>query len=529
MLRTLIKINFLRLMAPRRRKNGRPQIVSANAKTLIAVYAAIGLLFAFAFTGMAFGISEAAKVIGGWFFLEIAGTSAFLIMFIGSIFYAVNSLYDAKDNDLLLAMPIKPGTIVLSRLVTLLLMNAFYDVTAILPFAVVGSITGAITAMQAAMLIINNLFLMAGSNALICFIAWLISMATSRSRHKNAVQTVIMLFAFAVYMVIYPNMGRFVSLAVNEPEAVSAAMSKILPFYVFGKACAGDFGSAALFALCSAAGFAGAYWLLQHSFLKVLTTKISVIRREYRGGSSKARSRRTALVFKEIRRFVSSPVYMFNAGLGLIIMPAAAIYLAVTSGKENSLIALLGSFGSHTAAASAAAIMMFVLSMTMISAPSVSLEGKMLWIIRTSPARGSEVLTAKADAHSLICLPFTAVSSLITFIATRDAFGTLLVFVSLVAATAVMAHIGVTTNMRFPRFDNESDTRTIKQSAAVMLSMLWSALYTIATVFAGAVAARFIDGYAVLLISAAISAATAFLLRRRLKHSLADKFDSFPA
>ena len=58
---------------------------------------------------------------------------AFALMFIGSVFTAKSQLFEAKDNELLLSMPVPPGMILLSRMAALLAMNFVLELVVALP------------------------------------------------------------------------------------------------------------------------------------------------------------------------------------------------------------------------------------------------------------------------------------------------------------------------------------------------------------------------------------------------------------
>ena len=47
----------------------------------------------------------------GWFYFSIMGIGIFSLCFIGSIFAAQAQLFNAKDNELLLSLPVKPRVI----------------------------------------------------------------------------------------------------------------------------------------------------------------------------------------------------------------------------------------------------------------------------------------------------------------------------------------------------------------------------------------------------------------------------------
>lgn len=49
-------------------------------------------------------------------------------------------------------------------------------------------------------------------------------------------------------------------------------------------------------------------------------------------------------------------------------------------------------------------------SLTIISAPMISIEAKTLWISRSLPLRERDILLSKADVHTLSSLPFIITS-----------------------------------------------------------------------------------------------------------------------
>ena len=96
-----------------------------------------------------------------------------------------------------------------------------------------------------------------------------------------------------------------------------------------------------------------------------------------------ASSQKKALFRKEAQRFFGTPMYFWNAGLGLILLLAAGVASLILRDK---LLVYLGMAGeSIPLLPMAAAVICFCLCTCPIAAPSVSLEGKYLWILREAP------------------------------------------------------------------------------------------------------------------------------------------------
>ena len=58
-----------------------------------------------------------------WYYFAMVGLFSFALSFFFTAFTAKSELFEAKDNELLLSMPIKPRLIITSRMATLLLME----------------------------------------------------------------------------------------------------------------------------------------------------------------------------------------------------------------------------------------------------------------------------------------------------------------------------------------------------------------------------------------------------------------------
>lgn len=68
-----------------------------------------------------------------WLYFAMAGTVALAFSMLGSVFMTQAQLYDAKDNERLLSMPIPPMYILLTRIAMLFTTTAGYTLAVLLP------------------------------------------------------------------------------------------------------------------------------------------------------------------------------------------------------------------------------------------------------------------------------------------------------------------------------------------------------------------------------------------------------------
>ena len=79
-----------------------------------------------------------AAVDMGWLYYVIMTLLAILLGVFGSVFNTYSGLYLAKDNDLLLSLPIEPQAIITSRLLGVYLMGLMYSAVVLVPAVIVG-------------------------------------------------------------------------------------------------------------------------------------------------------------------------------------------------------------------------------------------------------------------------------------------------------------------------------------------------------------------------------------------------------
>ena len=135
MLKSLLRVRFAALLAAftgQSRKRGRQTKGKAVGYALLMLYCFCAFVFLFysSFSQLAEAFFPAGL---GWLYFAMFAIMAFALMFIGSVFTAKSQLFEAKDNELLLSMPVPPGMILLSRMAALLAMNFVLELVVALP------------------------------------------------------------------------------------------------------------------------------------------------------------------------------------------------------------------------------------------------------------------------------------------------------------------------------------------------------------------------------------------------------------
>ena len=411
-----------------------------------------------------------------WLYFTMYFLMDLSLMVIGSVFMAKSQLYEAKDNDLLMSMPIKPSAILASRMSMLLVTDLAMGLMVCVPAALAWCLKGpGFTGAAWFSFILLSLLIAFLSLTLSCLLGWLLSALSSRLRRKSMVDTAVSLIFMLAYFYFISKMNSAVAALAASGASLAGKLGGVAPLYWIGAAAAdGNMVYTGMTALMCAAPFALIYALLARTFIRTATAQRGFAKVKYVDRGQKVSTASSALYHRELARFTSSSGYLINAGLGAAFMVAAAVMLLI---KRGDLLTVFSP--SPQLAEFAVPVMLLAVCLmagtTLISAPSVSIEGKTLWIAQSLPVPPQDVLKAKLRLHMSIVIP-AAIVDIISIIAVFRPAGIMLLITVLLPLvfSAFTAVLGLWANLRHPNFDWINETQAVKSGVSVMISMFGS-------------------------------------------------------
>ena len=460
----------------------------------------------------------------GWLYFAIMGIMAIVGGVFGSIFTAYSSLYRAKDNDLLLSMPVKPSALLLARMTGTYLMSLVFTLDIMVPTILVYNIKIRTGLWMLASEILVTILISIFSLTLSCILGWIIGLISAHLKGgiKRFISVAATLGLLAIYFYVYTRVYRYLQLMVANGDRIGDTVKKTLfPVYHMGLACEGKGMSLVISAAIVLAIFGLIYFALSRSFIRIATTKNSSVKAKYREKTMRSGSQPAALLKKEAKRFTGSTVYLVNCGLGTVLFLIGAAAVIIKGDYLRGLIAQMTQVFPATQGVIPlllAAALALICSMNDISAPSVSLEGKTIWILQSMPVSAWMVLRAKLVFHVLM----TAVPGLICAICSSAALGldfadTALVALFAIAFAVFGAAMGLAMNLKIPNLDWVNEATVIKQSLPVMIGIFgsWLAVLILAGLYF--LFGRIMPQLAYLAAAAAIIAAAAGFITAWIK------------
>jgi ABC-2 type transport system permease protein len=218
--------------------------------------------------------------------------------------------------------------------------------------------------------------------------------------------------------------------------------------------------------------------LLSGSFIKVATARAAYSKGKEHSREVKAKSAFSAMLGKEASRLTSSPNYMLNSALGTVVILIAGVFILLKGADLAEIVdsALGARPGSLTVVV--CAVICIAASMNDTAAPSVSLEGKSIWIAQSAPVGARTALRAKLALQLVITAPFVLVCSVCTLIAIKPDFIDALFIIILPQLFVFFnACFALFAGVMKPNLSWTSELVPIKQSMPVFLALASGFIY----------------------------------------------------
>lgn len=416
-----------------------------------------------------------------WFYFTIMTLLAAFLGIFGSVFNTYSTLYMAKDNDLLLSMPIPVRTVMAARLVSVYLMGLMYSGVVLLPAIIVYWVVAGITAPVVVGCLIQLLLLSVFVLTLSCVLGWVVAKISQKLKNKSFITMLVSLAFIGAYYFFYAKAGDLLrELLANAALYGDTIRSGAYPLYLVGRVAVGDAGAIAIVSAATLGVFALVWYLIARSFLRLATSTGAVAKVVYRERAVGLHSPDRALLGRELRRFTASANYMLNCGMGILGMVVAAVALIWKGRDFLGAVSLVLPVDTETVSVLLCAAVCALISMNDMAAPSVSLEGKSLWLAQSLPVTAWQVLRAKLRMHLLLTAVPGAVLG-VCLVAVCDFPAVQMAAVLALAAVFLVfsALLNLVLGLKMPNLHWTSEITPIKQSGCVAIALLIGFVYPV--------------------------------------------------
>ena len=441
------------------------------------LFALVYLSLSMAFFAMSFSLSSLINTDSEWIYFMLSIFIAISLAVFSTMFYTSSAIYKAKDNDLLLAMPISNRNILISRMFSIYLLAFIFAFIVLLPcYAVYWIYAESISVTSIIFELLFLFILTIFTTSLSCGFGYAVTAVSNKISNNNIVKVVIFVVFFSAYYYLCFNLeGLMNEIIANAMLYGSVIKNYAYPIYMMAKICMGDVVSLLIIALGIVLIFALVFVILEKSFYKLTLHKDSVTRKEYKSKDIKVNSTDKTLLKKEIKHYFGSVTYMLNCSMGSLFMPILGVLAIIYQDQfagEFMLIVELFELDKSIIAIAIFAIVSMVSSMSYLTAPSISLEGNNLWILHSMPVDANKIFNAKKNLHYITTIPSALVLTIcLLFVFKVEWSLSLLVVMGVIIFIMFNASAGLMLNVLKPNLVWTSEVVPIKQDLTIMICL----------------------------------------------------------
>ncbi len=488
----LFKVSFrsMLLSSVNTRRNAKRRQGAAGGAGAVVLLA---LLMAFISGNYSFTLSAAFGYEGLELVLLFMSMVAMFLPVIFILFAAQGTVFSTKDMDLVFSLPISSFSVLLARVSALYVEALLITEMLLIPAGAVYVANGGAGGIAAlALLIVLGVFVAMVPTFLSLLFGSVISLLISRIKHKNLFNVLFSLVLFVALMVgIFAmnfglSSGEQVGFDIAGIYAMVAGAFPPAEWIVLGA-----LGGPVQIALIVALGLLpllAVVWVFSRVYKKLLTRLSSTyLRSDYKLRGVKATGSFHALFAKETRKFFGTPAFVINNSVMIVMLIIGSVAAVIFRAEIQSGLAMLAGMGAGALVENLPPLLLlafqFFASFLFVSCVSISLEGKTLWILKEAPLGVGKIFLAKAGFQFLLGA-FTAVVCipLLGWALGMQVLDAALILLFTLLFALLTSVSGLYINLLFPRMDAENDAMVIKNSASVMITMLFNFLVLAALV-----------------------------------------------
>ena len=408
------------------------------------------------------------------YLLALLFTASSLYILYANIFKIKSTLFDFKDYDLLMSLPIKRNIVITSKIASLYILNLIYALIVMIPgyIAYISYADLPCDILYFILILTIPIVPILISSIIGILLAWL----TSFIKNKNIGSYIIY-----ISMIIFAFFISYSSSGMDSEKMTTGSINLVNTFSRYYPLTNNYINLLESFKILDLVIYFGVPIVLAIIFV-LLINKVYIgirtrllrtnVKRDYVIKTYNYNNSLISLYKKELKRYLSCPIYVINTAFGCILLLMMIVALLLFNDNTIGEFMQIPNF-SEQIKNYIFMIMSMACVMSCTTNSSISLEGKSLWIIKMLPVNVRNILLSKIMVNLTLLVPTVIISGTFFGIYLHlNMIEFLIIYLMPLAYAIFISLMGVVLNLMFPRFDYESEIKVVKQSMAVFLSIL---------------------------------------------------------
>ena len=412
------------------------------------------------------------------------------------IYKSSSLLFNSKDDNLLLSLPIKKSEVLFIRIFKFYVFEMVYNSLFLAPAMLVYALNVNVKISYYLVSILALLFLPILPIIVSSILGGIISTSSSNFKNKNIVQTIITFILLLLIFYASFNLDSFINNISENAFTINEIITKIYyPISLYIKLVT-DFSvlNLIIYIVLNLAILAVSILIFSKLYFKI-NSKNKIVKLSSKNADTKINDYKIqvnkpikSLIKKEFNKFINTPVFIINSGFGIILFVAGCIMASI---KFDSI---LNEF-SQDIPISAELIKTYIpvilfgfictsSLLSSITSSMISLEGKSFSILKSLPIKPFKIILSKVLTALIIMIPFIIIGDIIVFINFNFSIAQIMIILaSSIIIPLVAETIGIIVNLKYPKMDAENDTEIVKQSMSSGIAVFIGMILTGLTIF----------------------------------------------
>ena len=388
-------------------------------------------------------------------------------------------LFDCKDNDLLLSMPIEKRTVFFVRMFKFYLFQLMYDSLFILPAFIIYAYFESPEINFYIISLIMLILLPILPLIVASVIGYIIKLISINFKNSKNVQTIISMLMLIFIFYFSFNVENLVNNIVSNANVINNIITKIyypINLYI---SLINKFNITLLIKLIlvNVVPFVIFIYLGSLYYFKIIFKSKKIgFNKNNKKLSFKRKNVILSLTKKELKTYFSIPVYIVNTLFGMVLMVILTILLCTNTNKfisvlqSSSDIVITPNIINKYAPIFFIQMILFTGFMTQITCSSISLEGKTFNILKSYPVSEKKIFISKILFNIILTVPIIFICDLIFLInfKVKLTYAFYIILFSILAPL-FSALYGLVINLKYPKLKWNNETEVVKQSASTMI------------------------------------------------------------
>lgn len=402
-------------------------------------------------------------------------------------------LFECKDNDLLLSLPIDKKSVFFVRIFKFYIFQLLYDLLFILPayciyiyFIKPGFTFYVVSIIMVLLLPIIPIIIAS-------LIGYIIKLISVNFKKQKSVQTIIsMLLLVGVFYFSF-NIDNLINNITNKASLINDAITNLyypinLYISLINKF---SFVNLIKLILINIIPFIIFIYIASIYYFKIIfKTRKADNKKAKNSLSFKKMSSLNALIKKEFKSYFSLPVYIVNTLFGMVLLIILTILLCT---NVQSFISLLQSSTDIVITPELInkyapfffyEMVLFTGFMSCITCCSISLEGKSFNLLKSFPISYNKIFLSKIIFSNLLVIPVILICDLLFILYFKVKFVYIIyIMVATFIVPILSSLFGLFINLKYPKLKWNNETEVIKQSTSTMICTFTGMILVFISIF----------------------------------------------